>query len=244
MSWENFEAFYASALQSPWLLLVGPVAFLLWRAVARAPGPGAAPAHAGFVAAWCIGFAIETIVDPLSTGPLVRALGLTGLAAQVVMLLFVLLGDLRIWWLVFHLAAPGPAALGRALLPTVAIPVFAYALTALAGALAGDIAGQWLWLAHEATYCAAALWLRARWLPTRVHDAATRELLAAVLLYSAVYYALWATADVLILAGLDFGWAVRVIPNQLYYAWTVPFVWWRCFAARYAVTSTSTQASR
>ena len=38
---------------------------------------------------------------------------------------------------------------------------------------------------------------------------------------------LWATADVLILAGVDLGWALRLLPNQLYYAFTVPFFWWR-----------------
>ena len=244
MSWESFEAFYASELQSPWLKLVGPVAFLLWRAVARSPGPGAVPAQARFVALWCTAFAIETIADPLATGPLVGALGLTGLGAQAVMLLFVLLGDLRVWWLVFHLAKPGIAALRRALLPTLAIPVFAYASTALADRLAEGIAGQWLWLTHEATFCGAALWLRSRWLPAHVAEPTTRALLADVLLYSAVYYALWASADVLILAGFDLGWGLRVLPNQLYYGWTVPFVWWRCFASRYAATSTSTHASR
>ena len=35
-----------------------------------------------------------------------------------------------------------------------------------------------------------------------------------------------------ILAGSDLGWALRVIPNQLYYSFCVPFVWWRFFAAR------------
>ncbi|MEN8159516.1 MAG: hypothetical protein ABFS41_05515, partial [Myxococcota bacterium] len=53
----------------------------------------------------------------------------------------------------------------------------------------------------------------------------------AVLAYAAVYYALWAACDVLILAGVDAGWLVRCLPNQLYYGLTVPFVWWRFFAA-------------
>jgi hypothetical protein len=26
---------------------------------------------------------------------------------------------------------------------------------------------------------------------------------------------------------VDAGWALRVLPNQLYYAFFVPFVWWR-----------------
>jgi len=57
-------------------------------------------------------------------------------------------------------------------------------------------------------------------------------------------YALWAAADLLIVAGFDAGWAVRLVPNQLYYAWYVPFVYWRFFSSRYAATSSSTHASR
>ena len=63
--------------------------------------------------------------------------------------------------------------------------------------------------------------------------------------YVAVYYALWATADLLILGtGRDVAWALRIVPNQLYYAWYLPFVYWRFFARRYSATSTSTHASR
>jgi DNA polymerase-3 subunit chi len=36
-----------------------------------------------------------------------------------------------------------------------------------------------------------------------------------------------ASADVLILMGVDAGWGLRVIPNQLYYAFFVPFAVWR-----------------
>jgi len=66
----------------------------------------------------------------------------------------------------------------------------------------------------------------------------------AVLAYAGVYYALWAVSDVLILAGVDAAWLLRCVPNQLYYGFTVPFVWWRFFAPSYVATSSSTQASR
>ena len=49
--------------------------------------------------------------------------------------------------------------------------------------------------------------------------------------YLAAYYGLWAAADVLILSGVDAGWPVRLVPNQLYYGFFVPFVWWRFFGA-------------
>ena len=61
---------------------------------------------------------------------------------------------------------------------------------------------------------------------------------------SAIYYALWAVADVLILAGRDVGWALRIVPNQLYYAFWVPVVWWLFFSPRYASTRSLVQARR
>jgi hypothetical protein len=50
-----------------------------------------------------------------------------------------------------------------------------------------------------------------------------------VLAFAATYYALWAFADALILAGFDAGWALRMLPNQLYYALSVPFVFFAYF---------------
>ena len=230
--WESWHAFYASDFQSPWLLLIAPALFIIWRAAARSRGAGMTPERVGFVAAWCMCFAFETLLDPLATGPWVDALGLTGFAAQAVMLLFVLLGDFRIWWLVFHSAQPGASAIRRALVPTLAIPIGAYAAFTLLDALTAEAPGQILWLIHETCFLVAALWLRTRWLPRSVNDPSLRAFLSAVLLYSAAYYFLWASADVMILAGLDSGWALRVVPNQLYYSLSVPFIWWRFFAAR------------
>ena len=65
----------------------------------------------------------------------------------------------------------------------------------------------------------------------------------SVATYAAVYYALWATADVLIqVLDLDVGWALRVIPNQLYYAFYVPFAYLRYFASGADQDSASTAA--
>ena len=40
------------------------------------------------------------------------------------------------------------------------------------------------------------------------------------------------------------GWALRIVPNQLYYAFFIPVIWLRFFSPRYASTSESTQHSR
>jgi len=77
---------------------------------------------------------------------------------------------------------------------------------------------QGLWLIYELCFAALALWLRRR-MPTPA--------LRAIALYAFAYYALWASADVLILRGVDAGWGLRALPNQLYYAWFVPFAFFR-----------------
>jgi hypothetical protein len=80
----------------------------------------------------------------------------------------------------------------------------------------------------------AALVLRTWIVPARVPAATPRlqAYLRTVLAYVAIYYALWATADVIILAGFDLGWALRMLPNQLYYAFFVPFAYGMFFARR------------
>ena len=94
-----------------------------------------------------------------------------------------------------------------------------------------DLPGQVLWLVYESAFAALALWVRARGLARLAPqaDARGRACARAVLAYAAAYYALWAGADLLILAGVDAGWALRMLPNQLYYALTVPFVFFAYF---------------
>jgi hypothetical protein len=88
-----------------------------------------------------------------------------------------------------------------------------------------------LWLVYELGFVALALVLRRRIDGGLAAGASERDrrLLRALLLYAAGYYALWASADALILAGFDAGWGLRILPNQLYYAFTVPFVYFSYF---------------
>lgn len=210
-----------------------PFAFLVWRGVAAPAGSGALPDAKPFVVAWSGIFALETMLDPVATGPLAKALG-SERASTALGLVFVLIGDFRIWWLALGLRAPR-RGLGPALLATAAVPVFAWLVTQALGFACGALPGQALWLVHESAFVALAAFVA-----RRQADPFVRALLA----YAAVYYALWAASDVLILAGVDEGWLLRCVPNQLYYGCTVPFVWWRFFASSYASSSASTQASR
>ncbi len=227
MPFASWHDFYDSAWQQPWALLLPPFAFAIWRGIAAPPGPGALPELRRFVVGWAALFTLGTMLDPLATGPLANALG-SPAAATALGLAFVLLGDLRIWWLVFRAGGRG---LAPALAATTGVPIAAWLVTRVLAPLPD----QALWLVHESLFVALAFFLSRR-LSGRFER--------AVLAYAAVYYALWAACDVLILAGVDAGWLLRCVPNQLYYGFTVPFVWWRFFAPSYAATSASTQASR
>src|SRR5262249_52693233 len=181
-----------------------------------------------FVLAWSFGFAAETIVDPLATGPATRALALGPGAAQAVSLAFVLLGDWRVWLLVAALAlgtGRRAAVFGASALATLVVPVLAFGADAALRAGRPDLPGQVLWLVYELGFAALALWVRARGLARLAPRGDGRALRCAraVLAWAAATYLLWAAADLLVLAGVDAGWALRMLPNQLYYALFVPF---------------------
>jgi hypothetical protein len=222
---------YYGDLQSLWAPLVVPFAFLVYRAFAhRADETGR---EARFVAAYSVVWAIETMLDPIVGGPVSRALGWSGgLTGTIVMFGFVLLGDLRVFLLFFGLAAPNgwPRAVALALV----VPVATGVLYGTASWANPDLPSQTMWLIYELGFVTMTIWLARVWV--REHVPPERPGLAAMLRscagYVAAYYVLWATCDVLILIGLDEGWALRMVPNQLYYALWVPFVYVRYFAAR------------
>jgi hypothetical protein len=212
-------AFYHSELQSLWLLLIVPSLFLLFLLSTR--GRPSGPPRARFLHVWALLFTFETLLDPIATGPFARALGLDGVALYAWIFVFVWLGDFRVLWLHFALSgdAPDPRAAAR---PAAAlaclVPVTTGALYAPVWMGLVEAPSQVLWLIYELLFFALALRLRA---------GSASPALRAIWLYVLAYYGLWAASDVLILAGVDAGWALRVLPNQLYYAFFVPFVWWR-----------------
>ncbi len=213
----DWEVFYHSDWMSIYALCVAPALFLLWASWAG-PGRGARSLRGRFVHLWALVFAVETVLDPFATGPLV-AEAPEGVATGV-SLFFVLLGDFRVLLLAFYLAEPGVGLARnarRALAFTAAVPVTAWASFNLLEALLGPLSREVLWLCHELIFVALALWLRAQFRNDRP--------LAEVLAYVGVYYALWAASDMLILAGVDWGWLLRILPNQLYYAFFVPYVY-------------------
>lgn len=234
-----WASFYASEFQGLWALSVPPALWLVWLLVGTPPGgDGAEPRAARFVRAWAIVFTIETILDP----PLI-------IYGGVPVLPFVLLGDFRVFLLVFGVARPESLVAGairRAALWTTIVPIVAYGGWYALDATLGPLHDQTLWLVYELCFLALALWMRGVWLPAQ--RASAERYLRAVLGYVAAYYALWALSDLLILAGVELGWLLRVVPNQLYYVFWVPVAFLLFFAprnaARYASASSAVQTAR
>ena len=233
----SWHAFYLSELQSVYALLVVPVAFLAYRLVAPPHHTsGVVPAASRFVAGLTLLFAFETMIDPIATGPLLQTTALrSSLAASVIPFLFVYLGDLRVLLLAKGVAHPDHG-LKRNLVwagaMTLIVPIWAGAGFGLAKWISPDVHGQVLWMLYESGFLVLCIGLGRVWVPRHFSsEKATAAYLRTIFGYSAAYYALWFGADFLIVVrGLDLGWAIRVIPNQLYYALWVPFVYWRFFS--------------
>lgn len=246
-----FLSFYTSDLQSTYAVWPVPLALLAWLVLTG--GRSARSPDARFVHAYAIFFAVETVLDPFATGPLSRLLGLSGsVVGLAVLIFFVLLGDFRVLYLMQRLAFPGRARerlLAESAAWTLVVPLGALTIREVLAAVFGPLGENAIWLIYELGFLALALWLRQVGLPRWVGPGREARLayLRSVATYVAVYYALWASADVLIqVLGLDLGWALRIVPNQLYYAFYVPFAYFRYFAsgADHDAASSSAQASR
>ncbi|MEO6029618.1 MAG: hypothetical protein ABIR79_22355 [Candidatus Binatia bacterium] len=259
MSFASWQALYQSDLQGAVAVVVVPLLFLIYLAWADEPASaGVMPGASRFMRAWAGTFAVLTIVDPLAGGPLMRLLGVADAPiATIVMVAFVLLGDFRVYLLLFTLMThagprhdhrvadplyatrdalrmmPPRAAFGAAL-ATLVVPIVAVTVEGALRARYAALPAQSIWLTYELAFLTVALVLRTWVVPARVPAATPRlqHYLRTVLGYVAVYYALWAIADVMIIAGLDIGWALRIVPNQLYYAFWVPFAYGLFFARR------------
>jgi hypothetical protein len=233
-SWH--EVYYGD-LQSLYALLIAPIAFLAWRLTSGVDGRRAvAPDSARFVAGLTLLFAIETMIDPIATGPLLKLdFFRYNLASTLIPFLFVLLGDLRVLLLAIGVARPERRlrqnlawALGAGLI----VPIVAGIGYTLTRWIWPEVHGQVLWMIYEFAFLILCVVLARVWVSRCVpDDPPLATFLRSIFGYSAAYYALWWVADVLIVvADLDLGWAIRIVPNQLYYAFWVPFVYWRFFS--------------
>ena len=143
------------------------------------------------------------MLDPVATGPLLRLdLLANGPATTVIPFFFVLLGDLRVLWLALGVARPDrslASQLLRALGLSLIVPVFAGATYGVTRLLVPEVHSQLLWMLYEAGFLVLCILLSRRWAAQALRDApATESYVQALLGFSAAYYVLWLTADLLI----------------------------------------------
>jgi hypothetical protein len=249
--YRTWADFYQSDAQSVYALWIAPAFFLLYWLLSRPyKRVGVEPRAAWFLNVYAPLFTIESVADPYVTGPLLRQLGIEGIDATACMVAFVLIGDFRVFLLLFYVMAPERGtvrALTRAARWTMVVPLLAVgALYALQNRY-GELPSQSIWILYELGFVAMAVFLDVAVIPARfdLRRFEVQQYLRTLVRYVALYYALWATADLLILRrNADWAWALRVIPNQLYYGFWMPFAYMTFFSPRYAATRMSTQRSR
>lgn len=218
-----FQSIYDSAWYAPGLFWLSGLLFLAYLVRDRP-----------FVFAYLILFTIEIMVDALVTGGVSPTQGHPALHQQLA-ILFVILGDFRYFLLVERFVAkgrarpsPGPGvarvtalALGQSLL----IPVLSYAV--MAAVPSTGESPRVTFLLYEAMFTVLALVLRFFVLPRRLkgQPEAEAQFLRSVTSFVLVQYAGWALADVLILSGASWGYGLRLVPNTMYYAGFLPYVY-------------------
>ena len=206
-----FLDFYTSDLQSAYAVWPVPLLFLAWLRLRG--GRAATTRDARFIRAYATFFAVETVLDSLVTGPLGKLLGIAGTpVGLVVLIFFVLLGDFRVLYLLQRLSFPERARerlLAESAAWTLIVPLSALSIRSGLDTVAGPHGENAIWLIYELCFLALAIVLRQVVLPRWVVGPGRARRLAylrSVATYVAVYYALWATADVLIqVRGLDIG---------------------------------------
>ena len=202
-----FELFYASAWQQPlalWLAAAAGAAVCLAR---RDLHPS--------LRRYGLGLTALSLLDAWLTANHVIGIGaLAGRLASYVPLFFILAGDFR-YLLLWEVATRDGAialslrGLARAAVLTAIVPITAQ----LVAAEVAPGTPRVLFLVYELAFCALTAALL-RWHPR----ARALPWVRAVSRFVLLYYGLWATADVILLAtGADLGHALRLIPNLLYY---------------------------
>jgi hypothetical protein len=161
---------------------------------------------------------LAILVDAALTGALSPLLP-GGATATYAALLFVILGDLRYFYLVER--QRNEAGRGRALFAATLLSLLVPIATRIVYPLAPErLVGNALYLLYELFMLGLVLGHFA----TRGRMAGERGVYVRRLFFFVLcQYALWAAADVLILRGTDAGWALRVVPNLLYYCGFAPF---------------------
>lgn len=214
----SYAAFYDSFIQHPLLLwaaaLVGLALALSRRGLSRS------------LRWFCVALTVLSLLDAWLTTKQIPGIGpLSGVAASLVPLAFVLLGDFRYFVFIESARSDGTlSATVRGLLRACAWTLVVPLGSQLAVVLLDSYEPRTLFLVYEALFVVLSLAIIALYLPRHVDAPGwTRRVTRFVI----GYCVLWAAADAIILTtGDDLGFLLRVIPNALYYGGLVPTIAW------------------
>lgn len=152
-------------------------------------------------------------------------------AYTVFSVLFIVLGDLRYFVLAERVTRPHDAlwtSLRFALPMSLLLPVTTGIMTRTIPWMADT---RVLYAVYEGAMGVIVLALDRYRFGAREVDAETRRWVHEVSLLFALLYFGWAAADVLLLSGVELGHLLRIVPNVLYYAAFLAFVYLRAPAA-------------
>lgn len=199
-----WHAVYDSAWQHPGIAWAAGAVALLALAVRR-------PARSALLALFAL-LELEILLDAWFTSTF-SPVGSSGRAAEIAGVVFVILGDWRYFYLALRQGLSRGAAIGASLGVSFVVPLATGLLHAWQPV---QYSGTRLFFVYELGAFVVVL------LVSRARSVYGRRLRS----FELVQYGLWAAADALILAGLDLGYLLRIVPNTLYYAAFVPFVVW------------------
>jgi hypothetical protein len=196
-----------------------------WLAVAV--GAFALASRQRFLVGYLILFGLEMAADALASAPFTH---LPSGAATVLAVAFVIAGDFRLFLVVERCVSPSKRTWGGVLRPlglSLVVPIGSTAIRLLVPAVAAT--GRLQFLAYEGLFVVLALAMRFVVLPRRLadRDAETRRWALDLTTFVLVQYALWVLADLLLLGGFAPAYALRIVPNLMYYALYLPFVYAR-----------------
>jgi len=182
-------------------------------------------------------FGLTTLADISVAGnllPIANAEVQTGIEY-----IFVLIGDLRFILLLAYILYAGKTLAdidtlrltGEVLRPAIIFMLFPSLIVSAIGFAKPDLLQlpRQKFLAYELVFfCLTLLWLKVV-MPQKPVADRERNFIRQVSLPVLGFYGLWAIADILILRDMQIGYAVRILPNLLYYCL---FLWWVAFASR------------
>ena len=204
-----FQLFYDGQFQHPGLLWLAASAALIYCLSRKGLQPR--------MRLYCVALGVLSLLDAWLTSTSIPGVGqLPSALVGVVPLFFVLAGDFRYLLLVSTATPSGdldlsPGRIATALGLTAIVPVLSQILLLLLPAAWNT--SRTLYVVYELLFVVLALVLLRS--AQRLREA---PWLRRVGWFVVLYYGLWASADLVILAtGSDLGFALRVVPNVLYY---------------------------